>query len=122
MSKLRLLADAWRADAAKLKQWGDEPRACVLLEAAGQLVTAIEEADEEPLSLVHAAAVCGYSASHLGRLVRAGTLRNVGRPNAPAIRRGDLPKKGGHLTPNTAPAHVDIGRRERLVRSVVTSK
>ncbi len=49
--------------------------------------------DNEPLSLARASAESGYSADHLGRLVREGKLANVGRPNAPKVRRADLPRK-----------------------------
>ena len=45
------------------------------------------------LNLTQAAKVSGYSADHLGRLVRDGTLVNHGRPHAPRIRRGDLPQR-----------------------------
>ena len=45
------------------------------------------------MSLVDAAQVSGYSADHLGSLVRQGKLPNVGRKNAPRVRRTDLPIK-----------------------------
>ena len=51
---------------------------------------------DEPLSLQEAAAESGYSADHLGRLIREGKLANVGRTHAPKIRRGDLPRKSTH--------------------------
>jgi hypothetical protein len=47
------------------------------------------------LTLTQAAALCGYSADHLGRLVRTGALFNYGRPHAPRIRLGDLPRRAG---------------------------
>ena len=49
--------------------------------------------ESEPLSLARAAAESGYSADHLGRMVREGKLANAGRPNAPKVRRADLPRK-----------------------------
>ena len=48
--------------------------------------------NDEVLSLKEAAVISGYSADHLGRLVRQGRVQNVGRKNAPKLRRGDLPK------------------------------
>ena len=50
----------------------------------------------ELLPLHRAAAESGYSADHLGRLLRDGKLANAGRVNAPRIRRGDLPIKVRH--------------------------
>jgi hypothetical protein len=48
----------------------------------------------EALSLEQAAAESGYSAAHLGDLVRSKELENVGEPRSPRIRREDLPHKG----------------------------
>ena len=52
---------------------------------------------DESLNLKQAAAESGYSSDHLGRLVREGKIPNVGRPNAPKIRRQDLPRKPSSL-------------------------
>jgi hypothetical protein len=49
-----------------------------------------EAALAEALSLTEAAERTGYSAQHLGRLVRQGRLPNAGRKNAPRIRLSDL--------------------------------
>ena len=46
---------------------------------------------EEPLSLAEAARLSGYTADHIGRVVREGKLPNVGRKNAPRVRARDLP-------------------------------
>lgn len=51
-----------------------------------------DEADQL-LSLRRASELSGYSIEHLARLVRAGTVRNAGRPNKPLIRLRDLPRK-----------------------------
>lgn len=50
------------------------------------------------LNLRQASIESGYSADHLGKLVRAGKIPNVARTNAPKIRRRDLP-----LRPYRAP-------------------
>jgi hypothetical protein len=55
----------------------------------------LDAAGEEALTLVEAAKESGYSADHLGRLVRAGDIENVGRAHAPKIRRRNLPRKPG---------------------------
>jgi hypothetical protein len=49
-----------------------------------------ETALAETLSLTEAAERTGYSANHIGRLVRQGRLPNAGRKNAPRVRLGDL--------------------------------
>ena len=41
------------------------------------------------LTLTQAAAACGYSADHLGRLVREGALTNYGRLHAPRVRSAE---------------------------------
>jgi len=61
--------------------------------AAVELEQALKTLGEETLTLVEAAAISGYSADHLGSLVKHGRLRNYGRKNAPRIRRADLPIK-----------------------------
>jgi len=48
---------------------------------------------ETLLTLTQAARACGYSADHLGRLVRTGQLTNHGRRHAPRVRSGDLPRR-----------------------------
>jgi hypothetical protein len=45
---------------------------------------------ESQLTLIEAAERTGYTPDHIGRLVRAGRLRNVGRKNAPRVLAGDL--------------------------------
>ena len=49
-----------------------------------------ETALAETMSLTEAAERTGYSAEHIGRLVRRGRLPNAGRKNAPRVRLGDL--------------------------------
>ncbi len=48
---------------------------------------------EALLSLSEAASRSGYSAEHLGRLIREHRLPNSGRKGAPRIRAADLPRK-----------------------------
>jgi hypothetical protein len=45
------------------------------------------------LTLTAAANESGYSKRQLARMIVDGTLRNVGRPNAPRVLRQDLPRK-----------------------------
>ena len=56
---------------------------------------------EVTLNLQEAAAESGFSADHLGALVRQGKIPNVGRPKAPRIRRSDLPQKASLFRPHS---------------------
>ncbi len=72
------------------------------------------------LSLREASRASGYSADHLGRLIRAGALPNAGRPNAPKIRLVDLPRKP--ISWNGLTLSPQVGKsRVQIARSVVTS-
>jgi hypothetical protein len=79
----------------------------------------LDAAGEEALGLVEAAKACGYSADHLGRLVRSGAIPNAGREKAPKIRRRDLPRKLGTFPPPIPDAIVSPDRR-RIAASVLT--
>jgi hypothetical protein len=82
----------WRA--ASLRQWAaDEGTAKVYEYVADELEEINRRQGDDALTLVEAAHETGYSAEHLGRLVREGKVSNAGRKNAPRIRRGDLPHK-----------------------------
>ena len=59
-----------------------------------------------------------WAAAHLGRYVALGKIPNAGRPNAPRIRRGDVPHKPGALLPKSLTLMVD---RTQIARSVVNS-
>ena len=80
-------------------------------------LTALDAAGEQALSLTEAARECGYSADHLGRLVRSGAIVNAGRAKAPKIRRCDLPQKP---SPFPTAADAAIVSRERIAASVLT--
>lgn len=85
----------WREQAATYALDGATAQAAVLRRVAVQLEEALKAVASETLSLVDAARASGYSADHLGRLVREEKIPNVGRANAPRIRRCDLPQKPG---------------------------
>lgn len=89
-------------------------------EILADLDTALRAIGGELLTLHEAAAMSGYSADHLGRLVRAGKLLNAGRVNAPRIRRSDLPRKVSTLSDTSGSCIVSTVRR-RIVRNVVHS-
>ena len=75
----------------------------------------------EPLNLQDASRESGYSAGHLGRLVREGEIPNAGRPNAPLVRRGDLPLKAGRLRRRHQQRETPRSSRTQIARSIVDS-
>jgi hypothetical protein len=76
-----------------------------------------DDAANELLSLQRAAAESGYSADHLGRLLRDGKLANAGRVNSPRIRRGDLPIKARHALAPDAERSYDLDADARSLMS-----
>lgn len=86
------LPGIWRERAEGLRRYS-VPAANAYEDAAAELEQALQALDAETLTLVEAAALCGYSTDHLGSLVRNGKLRNYGRKGSPRIRRSDLPVK-----------------------------
>jgi hypothetical protein len=84
-----------------------------------EAVFASEEA--ETLTVAEAARESGYTRDHVARLIRSGTIPNAGRPRAPRVRRGDLPRKPSKLP--TPPPHPHLVGADpvQVARSVVTS-
>ena len=83
----------WRSRAEKLRSWGALDAARFWTLAADELEAWHREHELEALPLTVAADESGYSASWLGKLISDGVIDNAGRPNAPMIRRKDLPRK-----------------------------
>lgn len=108
----------WRRQAEQLRRFGADQAANALEVVAGDLTEWLSELSDETLSLKEAAAESGYTADHLGRLIREGKIRNAGRPNAPRIRRADLPRKAGTLRRHPEALHGD-GAKAAIVRSVI---
>lgn len=90
---LLALYGRWRQKAELFRQHGHEATARAYELCSTELEEALTAGENELLDLQEAARESGYSADYLGRLVRAGRIRNAGRRNAPRIRRGDLPKR-----------------------------
>lgn len=100
-----------------MRQWAAaEGVARALEEAASELEAALAAGNEELLTLADASLASGYSADHLGRLVRDGKLPNHGRPNAPRVRRADLPQKVGALPKASISGHIP---RAEIARAVI---
>ena len=82
---LAALLDRWRADAATLLRRGAIDAAAALESCADELAEALQRAALEELTPAQAARETGFSASAIRRRF----------PGQKAIRRADLPNKGG---------------------------
>ena len=118
VDRLRDLAVRWKTEADTLeRRYADERAARLFRLHAVELEEAIREEEAEALTLQEASAESGFSADHLGRLLRDGKLPNAGRPHAPRIRRDRLPVKAGCAVANGEPgSHLS---RTAIVRSVI---
>jgi hypothetical protein len=116
------LPDQWRTLAAQQRRFGAEAQARILEYCADELWGLLRAAEDELLPLHRAAVESGYTADHLGRLIREGKLPNAGRKARPLIRRKDLPIKPARQLS----AHADdpeVGYiSDRLFRDITTSK
>ena len=92
-ASVEALPATWRTQAKALRRYGGETPAVALESCAAELEATLRERDETTLSLTEAARESGYSADHLGRLVRDGKIPNAGRPGAPRIARSHLARK-----------------------------
>ena len=99
MSSATTLSSRWRTRAKLFRDHADESVARAYEACATELDDAFQEQDERLLDLQEAAQLSGYSADHLGRLVREGKIQNVGRTGAPRIRIKDLPRKMSEVLP-----------------------
>jgi len=109
----------WKSRAMKLRRWAGASDAARAWEAAAEeLEAALTGEEDDLLDLPSASFVSGYSADHLGRLVRQGRIPNAGRRNAPRIRTSDLPRKPGYLPPDSATANPAVNR-EQIARTLL---
>lgn len=91
----QLIAE-WRQRADRYEADGVESHARLLRSNADELERARDAALGEPLTVAAAAVLSGYSTQHLKKLLHDGAIPNVGKPGAPRIRRGDVPRRAGH--------------------------
>jgi hypothetical protein len=90
--------------------------------AADQLEAAFRANAQDSLTLAEAERESGYSRQHLARMVRKGTLTNVGRPRSPRVRRGDLPRKPRRLALRSESRAGNISDvRGRMARAIAHS-
>ena len=112
----------WRTEAEAMRHRNAIVEGATLCEEMLSDFEAVVAAETEAvLNLQQAAAESGYSADYLGALVRKGEISNAGRPNAPKIRRSDLPRKASSLQEGASPVHVPIETPGQIARAVVTS-
>lgn len=90
-------------------------------ELLADVVAMLDGEGNELLTVVEAARRSGYSADHLGRLVRLGSIPNAGRINAPRIRADDLPRKSPRLAAGPSRSDLQGASTRQIVRAVVTS-
>lgn len=128
---LLALHGRWRQKAELFRQHGHEATARAYELCSTELEEALCAGEDELLDLQEAAKASGYSADHLGRLLREGRIPNAGRRHAPRIRRGDLPKRPDTtpLRPEQSRATLQAGTRgasdvsfERIAREALVSK
>ena len=114
------LPQAWRASASELRRFGAVGQACTLEQCADDLDEAWRDWQQEPLTLEEASEKSGYSADHLGRLVRDGKIPNAGRSGAPRIARRNLPAKSHRMARGVAevPEQSDSSF-EQIVQSII---
>ena len=90
------LNSQWRSDAETLRKRGATAQAVTLESCADEMEAALKDWQEQLLTPEQAARETGYSAEHLRRQVRGGTLsakRGEGAKSHIKIRRRDLPAK-----------------------------
>lgn len=115
-SALSELPARWRDLASLFREHADERVARAYERAADEVEKALDQQENEVLTLARAAVESGYSADHLGRMVREGKIPNAGRPGAPRIARGDLPLKSRHVASPNNSGQLD---RTQIVRAAI---
>ena len=120
-ASVETLPATWRRQAKALRQYGGDTPAVALESCAAELEATLRKRDETTLSLTEAARESGYSADHLGRLVRDGRIPNAGRPGAPRIACSHLPRKRKADVPARPPLVEKPSQRKVANRQIVQS-
>ena len=114
------LALEFRAAAGIFREHAQESVAIAYEKCANRIEQAFKEEDNVLLNLQQAAEESGFSADHLGRLLREGMIPNAGRPGAPRIARRDLPIKSHSTVPGVALAAPGGDTSiEQIVQSII---
>ena len=113
---LAALPHLWRERAEVIHRYARaEAQAEIWKLAADELDAELQNQADELLTLIDAARRSGYSPDHLGRLVRNGKLANRGRPHAPKIRAGDLPRRSRRVAETPSEAYDPIADARSLM-------
>ena len=114
------LALEFRSTANFFREHADESIAIAYEKCANRVEQAFNEEDNVLLNLQQASEESGYSADHLGRLVREGKIPNEGRSGAPRIARRNLPAKSHRTACGVAedPEQSDSSF-EQIVQSII---
>ena len=119
-TELRNLAEKWRTEAKRFRQFEAHGQAAACEQLANELEAALAAWDVSPLTVTEASEHSGYSEDHLRRLVRRGQVPNAGRRNSPRILRKDLPRKPHSRDGSGSQDPLDS--KEQIARSVADSK
>ena len=82
------------------------------------LETVLRGEEDQLPNLADAAARSGYSADHLGRMIREGKIRNLGLKGSPRVRAGDLPRRLGSVRARTG-SYDPVADAREIARRVV---
>ncbi len=93
MKTVHCLACSWRDRATMFRDHAEDSVAIAYERCAEELEGALHDQDATLYTLQEAAAISGYTAGHLGRLVRDGKIPDAGRRSAPRIAHRHLPVK-----------------------------
>ena len=93
MNTVHCLASSWRDRATMFRDHAEDSVAIAYERCAEELEDALHDQEATLYTLQEAAAISGYTAGHLGRLVREGKISNAGRCSAPRIAHRNLPVK-----------------------------
>jgi hypothetical protein len=122
MEPLNEFQKRWNAQAESYARQRARVAAAALIRMVLEdLAGVLTAAPPRSLSLTEAAELSGYSAGHLGRLVKRGTIPNAGRPKAPRVCATNLPRKRGALPASGAPGHSSPTKKQ-IARQVVNSR
>ena len=111
------LVSEWRSAAKLFREHEQAATAVAYEKCADQLEAVLELETEATLSLQEASAESGYSADHLGRMIREGKIPNAGKPGAPRIAKKDLPRNPD-IAPRSSRTHLDPAQ---IVRSAISA-
>lgn len=113
---LEALADEFREEASRLRQWGAADQAATLEAVARRLEERLAEWLDEPLTPQEAAAETGFKAETIAKRIASGKLPNAGRRYRPRVRRRDLYSPRNHALKVELPTPV-----EQLLDEVISN-